>query len=287
MSQNVALFLGLVSIFLAAALCLAAVRIRNLNREKLRLQQVLSRARKRISALERKKDRSGVSRHQRLRGYLQLMDTLVNTIPNPIYYKDADGVFQGCNRAFSRDLLGLKRDRIIGKRPQELPEAVDPAAAALWRRHELKMMDKEARHQFEMELSCADGTRREFLVTMAPVKDDRGRIVGSVGVMLDLTEKNRAARERIQKEKLQGVLETAGAICHELNQPLQALSGYAELAHSGTSASDDYMTMVEKIRLQVERMAGITRKLHNITRYAAKEYIGDSRIIDIDKASGD
>ncbi len=284
MSQIAAVFLCLLLILLAASIFMAAFKIRNLNREKLKLQQALARAKKQIASLQREQSRSNDSRHRRLRGYLQLMDTLVNTIPNPIYYKDADGIFQGCNRAFARDLLGLKRDRIIGSRPQQLPEAIDPAAAALWRRHELKMMDKEARHQFEMELPCADGSRREFLVTMAPVKDDRGMILGSVGVMLDLTEKNRAARERIQKERLQGVLETAGAICHELNQPLQALSGYAELAQCG--ASDDYMSLVEKIRSQVERMAQITRKLHNITRYAAKDYIGDARIIDIDKASG-
>ncbi len=286
MIQIAILVSGLLLLIMAVALFLAALKIRNLSRENRRLQHSLARAGKMIASLEGRRKLSDQSRNKRLRSYLRLMDTLVNTIPNPIYYKDADGVFQGCNRAFASDLLGLKRDRIIGRRAQQLGGVIPPAAAALWRKHELKMMEMEARHQFEMELACADGGCREFLVTMAPVKDSRGQVLGSVGVMLDLTEKNRAARERIQKEKLQGVLETAGAVCHELNQPLQALSGYAELAQSGISASDDYTTLVEKIRDQVERMARITRKLHNITRYAAKDYVGDLRIIDIDKASG-
>ena len=277
---------GLIMAILLAALCLAAIRIRNLTREKQQLQQVLARARKELSKDKQDQGQKWTRQQERLRDYLQLMDTLVNTIPSPIYYKDADGVFQGCNEAFSRDLLGLKRDRIIGCRAQQMPEAISPAIAALWRKQELAMMDKEFRHQFEMEFPCADGTKREFMVTMAPVKDKQGKILGSVGVMLDFTEKNRVARERLQKEKLQGVLETAGAICHELNQPLQALSGYAELAQAGVNASDDYNSLVDKIRGQIERMAQITRKLHNITVYAAKEYIGDARIIDIDKASG-
>ena len=48
------------------------------------------------------------------------MDTLINTIPNPIFFKDADGVYQGCNKVFAKEILGLTRDRIIGRRPQEL-----------------------------------------------------------------------------------------------------------------------------------------------------------------------
>ena len=61
---------------------------------------------------------------EKLRSFLQLMDTLMNTISNPIYFKDVDGVYQGCNKVFSKQILGLTRDRIIGKRPQELPEQI-------------------------------------------------------------------------------------------------------------------------------------------------------------------
>ena len=50
-----------------------------------------------------------------------------------------------------------------------------------------------------------------------------------MAVLSDLTEKNRAARDRLQKEKLEGVLEIAGAVCHEFNQPMQVISGYCEL----------------------------------------------------------
>jgi hypothetical protein len=83
---------------------------------------------------------------------------------------------------------------------------------------------------FEAEVPCGSSNRREFLFSIAPVNNDDGRSIGSVGVMLDLTEKNRAARDRFQKEKLQGVLETAGAVCHEMNQPLQAILGHTELS---------------------------------------------------------
>ena len=49
------------------------------------------------------------------------------------------------------------------------------------------------------------------------------------GVIRDISHRKQAEIERLQKEKLQGVLEMAGAACHELNQPLQVVSGYNDL----------------------------------------------------------
>ena len=177
---------------------------------------------------------------KKLRSYLQLLDTLINTIPNPIFFKDADGVYQGCNNVFAKQILGLTRDLIIGKRPQELTDQIPPDLAAVYQREEIKMVHKTGFHTFETEVQCADGKRREFLFSLAPVIDEEGQINGSVAVLADLTEKNSALRDRMQKEKLEGVLETAGAVCHELNQPLQSLSGYAELVAMKAGEDDTF-----------------------------------------------
>ena len=101
----------------------------------------------------------------------------------------------------------------------------------------------------------------------------------------DLTEKNRAAQDRMQKEKLQGVLETAGAVCHEMNQPLQALSGYIEILAFKLKGQDDAKAHLERITQQIDRMRTITNKLQGITRYETTDYAGNTKIIDIHKAS--
>lgn len=103
--------------------------------------------------------------------------------------------------------------------------------------------------------------------------------------MVDLTETNRAADDRIQKEKFQGVLETAGAVCHELNQPLQALSGYAELIQMEGGPDRQVFSLAQQILDQVERLADITGKLQNLTRYETITYRNQSRIIDIHRSS--
>jgi PAS domain S-box-containing protein len=221
---------------------------------------------------------------EKLRGFLQLMDTLLNTIPNPIYFKDAQGVYQGCNKVFAKQVLGLTRDRIIGKRPQELTDAIPIDLAATYQREEHVMLDKAEFHMFEAPVQCADGQRRDFLFSLAPVMDREGQVDGSVAVLADLTEKNRAARHRIQKEKLEGVLETAGAVCHEFNQPLQAISGYTELMAMKLDGHEA-QPYIDKLTAQIERMRDITDKLQGVTRYETKDYAGNTKIIDINKAS--
>ncbi|BBO76656.1 hypothetical protein DSCW_40730 [Desulfosarcina widdelii] len=221
---------------------------------------------------------------EKLRGFLQLMDTLLNTIPNPIYYKDSQGVYQGCNKVFAKQVLGLTRDRIIGKRPQELTDAMPADLAAVYQREEHIMLEKADFHTFEAPVQCADGQRRDFLFSLAPVLDREGQVDGSVAVLADLTEKNRAARHRIQKEKLEGVLETAGAVCHELNQPLQAISGYTELMAMKLDGHEA-RPYIDKLTTQIERMRDITDKLQGVTRYETKDYAGNTKIIDLNKAS--
>ncbi|MCP3951831.1 MAG: response regulator [Desulfobacterales bacterium] len=89
-----------------------------------------------------------------------------------------------------------------------------------------------------------------------------------------------------EREKFQGVLEMAGAVCHELNQPLQSVSGFSELLMMNLDENDALYDTLGKIRTGIDRIGELTRKIMNITHYRAKNYLNDkTRIVDIDKAS--
>jgi CheY-like chemotaxis protein len=88
----------------------------------------------------------------------------------------------------------------------------------------------------------------------------------------------------IEKEKLQGVIEMAGAVCHDLNQPLMAVSGFSEILLMNTPEDNPQYPNIRNIQEQVERMGKITRKLMNITRYKTRDYL-QGKIIDLDKSS--
>ena len=266
----------------------AMLRLRIKEQALRQVQRALGEATDKVNRLEADHLQKEVQRENtedRLRSYLQLLDTLINTIPNPIYFQDAQGVFQGCNKVFAKNILGLTRDQIIGRRPLEMPEQIPPDLAATCQRQEMVMAQKGGYHSFEEPVRCADGARREFLFSMAPILNPGGDAGGCVVVLSDLTEKNRAARDRLQREKLEGVLETAGAVCHEFNQPLQALSGFLEIIAVRPGPQPDGAPYMERALAQIERMRTITAKLQGITHYETMEYGEKTKIIDIHKSS--
>jgi len=113
-----------------------------------------------------------------------------------------------------------------------------------------------------------------------------------IAIMLILYEENIAIRkrrqlqeERLQRERLQGVLEMAGAACHELNQPLQVLSIYSHYLLQDLPEDSPLLEKLKKIKEMADQLGQITNKIMYITKYETKEYIEGAKIIDIDKAS--
>ncbi|MEJ2725735.1 MAG: hypothetical protein P8175_14045, partial [Deltaproteobacteria bacterium] len=90
-----------------------------------------------------------------------------------------------------------------------------------------------------------------------------------------------------QREKLQGVLEMAGAVCHELNQPMQIVLTCSEILLLSVPKEDPAFRRIQALTEQITRMGEITWKLMRITKYETKEYAGAAKIIDIDRASDD
>jgi phosphoserine phosphatase RsbU/P len=88
-----------------------------------------------------------------------------------------------------------------------------------------------------------------------------------------------------EREKLKGVLEMAGAVCHELNQPLQSVSGYCELLLMDLSEKDPNYQKLTHIASGVSRIGQLTQKMMNISRYQSKPYLNRGRIVDIEGAT--
>jgi len=90
--------------------------------------------------------------------------------------------------------------------------------------------------------------------------------------------------EMLERERLQGVLEMAGAVCHELSQPLQSVSGFSEMLLMDLEMGDPKYKTLKTIKEGIDRIAGLTRKIMRITRYQSKPYLR-SQIVDIENAS--
>ncbi len=90
--------------------------------------------------------------------------------------------------------------------------------------------------------------------------------------------------QMLQQEKLQGVLEMAGAVCHELNQPLQTVMGFSELLLMDLKTDDPNYQRITTIMAEIARIGELTGKIMTITHYQSKPYL-KSKIVDIDQAS--
>ncbi len=101
-----------------------------------------------------------------------------------------------------------------------------------------------------------------------------------ISVLTDITRRKESENVRREKDRLQGVLELSGAVCHEMNQPLMSISGYFELMMLDMPETDPNYPRIKKIQAQLERMADITQKMMKISRYRTKDYL-DGKIVDI------
>lgn len=134
----------------------------------------------------------------------------------------------------------------------------------------------------ECELLNANGESVPILKTVIPVNiDDRELFIEC---FVDITDRKKAEEELGQHEKLQGVIEMAGGVCHELNQPLQAIAGYSEILMMDIEVDNPLYDNIKSIKQQIVRMGDITEKLMTITRYETIDYL-NGKIVDIDKAT--
>lgn len=99
------------------------------------------------------------------------------------------------------------------------------------------------------------------------------------------SENLRVAEALIEKERLEGAIEMAGAVCLELNQPLQALYFQCERLQKAISKDNLLYNQIDWIVKKVDKMSEIIKKLRSIARYQTKDYIEGTRIVDIDRAS--
>jgi hypothetical protein len=87
-----------------------------------------------------------------------------------------------------------------------------------------------------------------------------------------------------EKERMQGVLEMAGAATHHLGQPLQVLTTCAELLLKPRSP-ETIRRLNLKIEHAINQIKRIIIKIQNITQYHTEEYIEGKRIVDISRSS--
>ena len=143
----------------------------------------------------------------------EFLESLIDAIPIPVFYKDACGAYRDCNKAFASMIVGLPRREIIGKTLFDFPGQIPRERAEIYFQKD-KELFAAGRTQVYVEIvRCADGQNRTFQFYKSAHRNSAGVIEGIVGVMLDISE-TVIAREHLlrQKEELDLLLSSIASI---------------------------------------------------------------------------
>jgi two-component system, sensor histidine kinase len=155
-----------------------------------------------------------------------LLETIIESVPDPMYAKDLEGRCITLNSAAAR-VHGCGRRDVIGRTDADL---FPPDAAVAMRNQELRILETGVTEVVEESLpDRRHGEARVFLTTKTPLRDPSGAISGIIGISRDITEHKareealRRAKEEAERANL-AKSKFLAAASHDLRQPLQSLT---------------------------------------------------------------
>ncbi len=196
---------------------------------------------------------------------------LLDTIPNPIYYKNIEGKFLGCNTAFS-SLVNSSRDEIIGKTAFDFfPSKIATKNTEI---------DKELLQTFSTSTSeftfyTPLNEMKHIILNKAVYKNIDGTVGGIVCIMDDITERIQQKQFLIQQSKLAEMGDMIAAIAHQWNEPLVELSALVQDIQTSYLLNElkdnDVKDFVNDSMVQIKYMSKTLSDFRNFLKPSTKK----------------
>jgi len=119
----------------------------------------------------------------------RFLKSMMDAIPDLIFYKDMASTYLGCNRAFAEKFIGLQEENIIGK--NDLNFVKDLELAKFFRQKDLEVFEAGETRINEETLTMANSNIIDVEVVKTPFYDERGEIAGIIGISRDITERKK------------------------------------------------------------------------------------------------
>jgi PAS domain S-box-containing protein len=166
----------------------------------------------------------------------QFLQRLIETIPNPIFYKDKNGIYTGCNTAFEQ-YIGFSKEKLVGRSVYDIsPKDL----ADIYNAQDWKLLDNPGTQIYESAVKYADSSIHNVIFNKATFTDLIGNIDGIVGVIIDITERKHAEDALARANRKLNLLSSITR--HDINNQLTALNAYILLSED---AIDDPVVLKE------------------------------------------
>jgi len=197
------------------------------------------------------------------------LKTFVDNIPHLAWLKDADSNFILANQAFG-DIVGMDPEYL---RHHSCAVCFGEEVAMRFREDDKKVMEGKKQITVKEVITGINGNRIYLETTKSPIFDETGDVVGTVGIAINVTDRQQAEEERKklhdqlnQAMKMEAIGSLAGGIAHDFNNLLSVISGSVSIMLIDTDASHPNYELLKGIEMEVRRGARLTDQLLGYAR---------------------
>ncbi|WDP89159.1 MAG: PAS domain-containing protein [Desulfobacter sp.] len=225
-----------------------------------------------------------------IQGLLKVIDTL----PVAVSVINGNRRVVLANRAIAR-LTNKKNEELLGKVGGEALGCIhkddsplgcgfgpDCVKCRLRQSLETTLETKEPLSMVETTMAFKGGNECHLRISTLPLVLNQEDVV--LLSIEDITDIKAHEQTRMEKEKMAAAVQTAGAVCHEINQPLMVIMGMAEILLEDIPSDDPRHAQLTEIKIQADRLGDITKQLMTLTEYRTKPYL-KKQILDIKESS--
>jgi PAS domain S-box-containing protein len=236
----------------------------------------------------------------RLTEQLHFLQQLLDSIPIPVYYKNLKGEYVGCNAAFEKFTCLAKKD-IVGK---TVHQVIPKERADKHHEADLAMLCQPGVQTYEVSGTYKDGKHHDTIFKKSTFFDAKGRVAGTVGALVDITERKQSEEELMKYRhhleelvndrtaELAEAKEAAVAanraksvflanMSHELRTPLNTILGYTQLLQRGTSSIEEQREHLSTINRSGEHLLALINDVLEISRIEAGKATFESKTFDL------
>ncbi|ABK44304.1 PAS/PAC sensor hybrid histidine kinase [Magnetococcus marinus MC-1] len=197
-----------------------------------------------------------------LKDQLHFQNVLLDNIPTPVFHKDSNGRYLGCNKAFE-DVLGFDSEQLVGKTVFDI---VQQDLARHYDQSDQFLFLNGGKQSYETVLTYADGLRHDIILNKGVFYNNNGEIAGLVGVIQDITDRKAMENQLRQARKMEAVGTLAGGIAHDFNNILSAILGFTELTFNQVPQESRAYRNLQQVYDAGNRARDLVKRLLDFSR---------------------